>query len=127
VRYRAWQPSSALHPTIGVHSPLVVDLMDRWSGRSLGGCTYHVMHPGGRSYDVFPVNAYEAEARRVTRFWAYGHTPQPAPPVDIPPDASTYGRFETKGSPVGPAEIPRFEHNPEYPHTLDLRLSPREK
>ena len=127
VRYRAWQPPSALHPTIGVHSPLVIDLMDRWTGRSLGGCTYHVMHPGGRSYDVFPVNAYEAEARRVTRFWAYGHTPQQQPAADIPPDASSYGRFETTGSPVGPAEMPRFEHNPEYPHTLDLRFDPEEK
>ncbi len=127
VRYRAWQPPSALHPTIGVHSPLVIDLMDRWTGRSLGGCTYHVMHPGGRSYDVFPVNAYEAEARRVTRFWAYGHTPPPEPAADIPPDASSYGRFETAGSPVGPAEIPRFEHNPEYPHTLDLRFDTEEK
>jgi uncharacterized protein (DUF2126 family) len=81
------------------------------------------MHPGGRSYDVFPVNAYEAEARRVTRFWSYGHTPQPSPAFNVPPDASTYGKFETKGSPVGPTEIPRFESNPEYPYTTDLRLT----
>ncbi|MDD5632181.1 MAG: transglutaminase family protein, partial [Methylococcales bacterium] len=74
VRYRAWQPPSALHPTIAPHTPLVFDMIDTWNGRSVGGCTYYVAHPGGRSYDDFPVNDYAAETRRMTRFWDYGHT-----------------------------------------------------
>jgi uncharacterized protein (DUF2126 family) len=102
VRYRAWQPPSALHPTIPIHSPLVFDVFDRWNERAVGGCMYHVTHPGGRAHDTFPRNSLEAEGRRAARFFRFGHTP---------------------GAGAGDAlrGVPPVEANPEFPLTLDLR------
>ncbi len=118
IRYRAWQPWSALHPTIGVHSPLVFDLFDTWNGRSLGGCTYHVLHPGGRSYEQFPVNALEAETRRINRFQDVGHQhgARIAPPI-----VEGGGRFYRHPEARKGAVPPPVPANPSYPTTLDLR------
>ena len=96
VRFKAWNPPSALHPTIGIHAPLVFDMYDSWTGRSLGGMTYHVVHPGGRHYDRLPVNANEAEARRRSRFFPFGHS-------------------------VGDMRQPEGTRSDEHPRTLDLR------
>jgi uncharacterized protein (DUF2126 family) len=96
VRYRAWQPPSCLHPTIGVHTPLVFDLYDNWNAKTVAGCTFHVSNPGGQNPTTFPINAYEAESRRLSRFSAYGHTP-------------------------GSREPPRASKGKEFPFTLDLR------
>jgi uncharacterized protein (DUF2126 family)/transglutaminase-like putative cysteine protease len=90
VRYRAWQPPSALHPTIGVNSPLVFDIVDTWNQKALAGCTYHVAHPGGRNYSRMPVNSYEAESRRLARFSPFGHTPGK---VDVRPAALSSAEF----------------------------------
>ena len=96
VRFRAWQPPSSLHPTIKPHVPLTFDIVDTWSGRAVGGCRYHVAHPGGRGVEDLPVNAFEAEGRRLARFEAMGHTP-------------------------GGAALKSRGVHPDFPLTLDLR------
>ncbi len=118
VRYRAWQPPSCLHPTIGIHAPLTFDVIDTWNGRAIGGCVYHVHHPGGRSYDSLPVNAFEAEARRVNRFDTGGHTQGPLMP---PPAFDALREFIPAGNMPRPMAPPPEEPAHEYPHTLDLR------
>ena len=118
IRYRAWQPPSALHPTIGVDTPLVFDIVDTWNNKSIGGCTYHVSHPGGRSYDTFPVNAYEAESRRISRFWDYGHTQETLQPR---PWMSVVEHYITEDRKPYTIQPPEIQVNAEYPCTLDLR------
>ena len=99
VRYRAWHPPSALHPTIPVHAPLTFDVVDTWMEQSVAGCQYHVMHPGGRNSDEFPVNSYEAESRRLARFTRLARTP-------------------------GRVHAARPQRSLEFPYTLDLRTEP---
>jgi uncharacterized protein (DUF2126 family) len=103
VRYKAWNPPSSLHPSIDVHAPLTFDIVDTWMKRSVGGCQYHVAHPGGLSYESFPVNSFEAESRRMSRFVRMGHTPGQ---MRIPP-----ANIDLPGS-------------REFPFTLDLRRAP---
>jgi len=120
VRYKAWAPPSALHPTVDINAPLVFDLIDTWNGRSIGGCTYAVSHPGGRSYDTFPVNAFEAESRRGNRFSELGHTQGPFTPT---PEVDALREFFPHLEPK-PMAPPPEESPDDYPYTLDLRRKP---
>jgi uncharacterized protein (DUF2126 family) len=104
VRYRAWQPPSCLHPTIGVNAPLTFDIVDTWTRRSLGGCQYHVAHPGGLAHEQLPVNSYEAESRRLARFFRIGHS----------------SRSVVEAAIEG-ASRPGSKDGREHPFTLDLR------
>ncbi|WFB36739.1 transglutaminase family protein [Kiritimatiellota bacterium B12222] len=123
IRYQAWAPWSAMHPTLKPQTPLVFDVIDLWNGRSLGGCTYHVAHPGGRSYDTFPVNAFEAESRRVSRFWQDGHTQDS---IEKPAAFETIGRyFAPAAAGTAPVSLPEEPIDPEFPCTFDLRMGLR--
>lgn len=123
VRYRAWQPPSALHPNLGIDTPLVFDIFDLWVGKSVAGCTYHVYHPGGRAYDTFPVNSFEAEGRRVSRFYNENHTQGVyTPKEEISTEIRRYiieKEQDTKERVIITPKI--IEPDPEYPHTFDLR------
>ena len=99
VRFKAWSPPSSLLPTVSVHTPLIFDILDTRYERSLGGCTYHVSHPGGRNYETFPVNENEAEGRRLSRFQPMGHYKETM-------------------------KVPPIEENPDFPFTLDLCRNP---
>tara|TARA_R110000751_G_scaffold54344_6_gene117035 strand:- start:1727 stop:3847 length:2121 start_codon:yes stop_codon:yes gene_type:complete len=121
VRYKAWDPWSALHPTIGVDTPLVFDVVDLWNQRSIGGCTYFVSHPGGRSYETYPINSLEAESRRINRFWEMGHTQGAINPSETEPVTGTVTRsFKTTSSEKA-FNFKEIPVNPEFPHLLDLR------
>ncbi|MFD1292241.1 DUF2126 domain-containing protein [Lutibacter holmesii] len=123
VRYKAWDPHSALHPTIGVDTPLAFDIVDTWNRKSIGGCKYFVAHPGGRSYETFPVNSFEAESRRINRFWDIGETQtdvdvieeitasEVAAPTRTVEEQGSKKKFRFKTIPV----------DSEFPNTLDLR------
>jgi len=118
IRYRAWNPPSALHPTIGVHAPLVIDLVDTWNDRSVGGCTYHVAHPGGMNPEYSPLNPLEAESRRNSRYWEFGYSPVSISNPgyqDILRDVVVH-----EVSPLSFSDLPKKDTN-EYPYTLDLR------
>jgi uncharacterized protein (DUF2126 family) len=96
VRFRAWAPPHSLHPHLGIHHPLRLEVVDLWSKRSLGGCAYHVWHPEGRAFDAPPLTRFEASARRAQRFTVDAHTPWPVLPREA-------------------------EAHPDAPWTLDLR------
>ncbi len=122
IRYKAWNPPSALHPNIGIDTPLVFDIVDTWNNKIIGGCTYFVTHPGGRSFDTYPVNSFEAESRKISRFWDFGHTPSStqkklAPVIDTPYVTRFVAENKSNLKPDTPIEI----INQEYPSILDLR------
>ena len=122
VRYRAWQPPSALHPNLEVDTPLVFDIFDLWTGKAVAGCTYHVFHPGGRAYDTFPVNSYEAEGRRVSRFYSENHTQSVYTPKEISTEVKRFIEIKEVESNERVVLTPKLvDPDPEYPHTFDIR------
>lgn len=123
VRYKAWNPPSALHPTIVPDVPLTFDIYDTWNERSIGGCTYHVAHPGGRNYDTFPINSLEAESRRVNRFWEYNHSARKTEQIVAQEGGATVtSRYLNTGYTPPPAiEVKQVPRTKEFGKTLDLR------
>ena len=122
IRYKAWNPPSALHPTVEPDVPLTFDIYDLWNERSIGGCTYHVSHPGGRSYDTFPVNSLEAESRRVNRFWEYNHSVETTTPTVPQAAAGTTGRYLVDAyTPPKKIAVKKPKFTREFGRTLDLR------
>lgn len=122
IRYRAWQPPSALHPNLEIDTPLVFDIFDTWTGKSVSGCTYHVFHPGGRSYDNFPVNSNEAEGRRVSRFFDQNHTQSVYTPKEVTGEVKRYIQIREMETGERINFTPKIiEPDPEYPHTFDIR------
>jgi uncharacterized protein (DUF2126 family) len=122
IRYKAWNPPSALHPTIGVDAPLVFDIIDTWNNRVIGGCTYFVSHPGGRSFDTYPINSNEAESRRISRFWNFGHTPSQSESIPITTNYNpAVSRFVAAHKKELKIDTPVELINPDYPTLLDLR------
>ena len=126
IRYKAWNPPSALHPTLPVNSPLVFELYDKFNQKSIGGLTYHVSHPGGRSYDTYPVNSFEAESRRISRVSEFTHTTATKKILgdEIAYQTSNEKRWTTpveqqQQFSTKPDKIKRTE---EYPMTADLRF-----
>jgi len=122
IRYKAWNPYSALHPTIGVDTPLVFDIVDNWNKRSIGGCTYYVSHPGGRSYETYPINSFEAESRRINRFWGFGHSQGEIEPVEeINLDSKQSNKNVIEREALKKFKYKELPINFEFPNTLDLR------
>ncbi len=121
VRFKAWDPWSALHPTIGVDTPLVFDIVDDWNQKSIGGCTYFVAHPGGLSYDNYPINSLEAESRRINRFWDIGLTQDEETPKELVASTNFTGRMVEPKSGSNTFVYKEMPVNPEYPHVTDLR------
>ncbi len=121
VRFKAWEPWSALHPTLGVDTPLVFDIVDTWNKKSIGGCTYFVAHPGGRSYDSYPVNSLEAESRRINRFWDIGQPQAEVLPTELVATTNFTGRMVEPKQGSNTFAYKEIPVNPEYPHITDLR------
>ncbi len=122
VRYKAWAPPSALHPNLGIDTPLVFDIFDTWTGKAVAGCNYHVYHPGGRSYDTFPVNSFEAEGRRTSRFYNENFTQSVYTPKYMGSEIQRYvTQHQTEQAQRIAFVPPVIDPDPEYPHTFDIR------